>query len=66
MSDRDFYERIIDLIADWQQIVEDGGPGDAPDEAIAVLSGVVRQIVQVAEQTNPDDYHTEVFNIVQH
>lgn len=66
MSDRDFYERIIDLIADWQGIVEVGSSEAIPDEAIAVLSGVVRQIVQVAEQTNPDDYHTEVFNIVRH
>ena len=66
MSDRDFYERIIDLIADWQGIVEGGSSEAIPDEAIAVLSGVVRQIVQVAEQTNPDDYHTEVFNIVRH
>ena len=62
MSDRDFYEQIIDLIADWQMIVEDG----ITDDAIAVLSGAVRQIVQVAEDTNPGDYHTEVFNIVHH
>lgn len=66
MSDRDFYERIIDLIADWQQIVEIGSPEDIPDEAISVLSGVVRQVVQIAEETNPGDYHTEVFNIVKH
>lgn len=66
MSDRDFYTEVIDLVADWQEIVEDGSPGDAPDEAIALLAGVVRQVVQVAEKTNPGGYHTEVFNIVQH
>lgn len=63
MSDRDFYERIIDLIADWQEIVEDESPDD---EAITILAGVVRKIVQVAEETNPGGYHTEVFNIVHH
>lgn len=66
MSDRDFYEQIIDLASYWQQIVEDGSPGDAPDEAIALLAGVVRKIVTVAEETNPGGYHTEVFNIVHH
>ena len=66
MSDRDFYEWVIDLAADWQEIVEAGSPGDAPDEAIAVLADVVRKIVQIAEETNPGDYHTEVFNIVHH
>lgn len=66
MSDRDFYERIIDLIADWQWIVEVGSSEAIPDEAIAVLSVAARQIVQIAEETNPGDYHTEVFDIVQH
>ena len=66
MSDRHFYEWIIDRAADWQQIVEDGNPEDVPEEPIAVLAGVVRQIVQIAEQTNLGDYHTEVFNIVRH
>ena len=67
MSDRDFYTEVIDLAAVWQQIVEDGSPGDAPDNAVdTILAGVVRKIVQVAEETNPGDYHTEVFNIVQH
>lgn len=64
MSDRDFYTEVIDLIADWQEIVEDST--EVPAEAISVLSGVVRQIVQVAEETNPGGYHTEVFSIVQH
>lgn len=63
MSDRDFYEWIIDLAADWQEIVEDESPDD---EAIAVLAGVVRQIVAIAEEANPGGYHTEVFNIVRH
>ena len=62
MSDRDFYERIIDLAAYWQMIVEDG----ITDEAISVLAGVVRKIVTIAEGTNPGGYHTEVFNIVHH
>ena len=63
MSDRDFYTEVIDLIADWQEIVEDESPDD---EAIDLLAGVVRKIVQIAEETNPGGYHTEVFNIVQH
>ena len=62
MSDRDFYTDVIDLAAYWQMIVEDG----SQDETIALLAGVVRKIVQIAEESNPGGYHTEVFNIVHH
>lgn len=58
----DFYTEVIDLAAYWQMIVEDG----ITDEAIALLAGVVRKIVTIAEETNPGGYHTEVFNIVHH
>ena len=66
MSDRDFYEQVIDLLAVWQEIVEDGSSEDIPDEAIDLLRSIVRTFVVIAEQTNPGDYHTEVFNIVKH
>lgn len=64
MSNRDFYERIIDLAAEWQEIVENSD--GLPNETVTALKVAVYGIIEIAEQTNPDDYHTEVFNIVKH
>lgn len=64
MSDSDFYTEVIDLLAVWQEIVENHS--GFPEAALDVLDGVVRAISMVAEKTNPGGYHTEVFNIVQH
>lgn len=62
----DFYTRIIDIVADWQKIVEDAPEGLVLPETMAVLKSVVGEIISVAEETNPGGYHTEVFSIVQH
>lgn len=66
MSTQDFYTEVIDLLAIWQEIVEDGSSEDIPDEAIDLLRSVVRTFVAIAERTNPGGYHTEVFNIERH
>lgn len=58
----DFYTEVIDVIADWQEIVEN--PSGFPEAAIDVLDRVVRAIILTAEKTNPGGYHTEIFNIV--
>lgn len=64
MSERDFYTEVIDLVTEWQEIVEDSD--GLPAEAVAALKVAVYGVIEIAEETNPGGYHTEVFNIVQH
>ena len=57
--------RPEDTVIDVRDTVKVGG------SPVVVMAGPCSvesrsQIIEIAEQTNPDDYHTEVFNIVKH